>query len=275
MVFLVKKLQLKFESCTLLKHFLVNEPNTCLDKWIFSPNFSWLRFLSTRTINLIHRIFCALSLSFFPFFVSLLNILHHIHYIKIRVVFLYWLPCILRMSRPTPEEDEEKLDKKAQQLQSVELKERWVYRARVCVCVCLSNRKIGGTVRVAAWHGVARHFQPRSPCFRMTCWKKFHFIHERSSECGFVWVFSSSKSLLANVLDIDDDFRCNHSCPTFLQQPTYYRTVYRYLKVIFIIIYFEADAVLLLIYWFPRKTHFLRSGRSIHYTFFFCVYLFF
>lgn len=42
--------------------------------------------------------------------------------------------------------------------------------------------------------------------------------------------FSSSKSLLANVLDIDDDFRCNHSCPTFLQQPTYYRTVYRYLK---------------------------------------------
>lgn len=39
---------------------------------------------------------------------------------------------------------------------------------------------------------------------------------------------SSSKSLLANVLDIDDDFRCNHSCPTFLQQPTYYRTVYRY-----------------------------------------------
>ncbi|XP_055300732.1 neuronal acetylcholine receptor subunit alpha-7 [Sitodiplosis mosellana] len=79
----------------------------------------------------------------------------------VRVVFLYWLPCILRMSRPTPDDEEEKLDKKAQQLQSVELKER------------------------------------------------------------------SSKSLLANVLDIDDDFRCNHSCPTFLQQPTYYRTVYR------------------------------------------------
>lgn len=43
--------------------------------------------------------------------------------------------------------------------------------------------------------------------------------------------YSSSKSLLANVLDIDDDFRCNHSCPTFLQQPTYYRTVYRYLNI--------------------------------------------
>lgn len=42
------------------------------------------------------------------------------------MVFLYWLPCILRMSRPTPEEEEEKLDKKAQQLQSVELKERLV-----------------------------------------------------------------------------------------------------------------------------------------------------
>lgn len=44
----------------------------------------------------------------------------------------------------------------------------------------------------------------------------------------FLHFCSSSKSLLANVLDIDDDFRCNHSCPTFLQQPTYYRTVYRY-----------------------------------------------
>lgn len=43
-----------------------------------------------------------------------------------------------------------------------------------------------------------------------------------------IGIYSSSKSLLANVLDIDDDFRCNHSCPTFLQQPTYYRTVYRY-----------------------------------------------
>lgn len=40
---------------------------------------------------------------------------------------------------------------------------------------------------------------------------------------------SSSKSLLANVLDIDDDFRCNHRCSgaTLPHQPTYYRTVYR------------------------------------------------
>lgn len=41
--------------------------------------------------------------------------------------------------------------------------------------------------------------------------------------------FRSSKSLLANVLDIDDDFRCNHRCTTgtLPHQPTYYRTVYR------------------------------------------------
>lgn len=40
----------------------------------------------------------------------------------------------------------------------------------------------------------------------------------------------SSKSLLANVLDIDDDFRCNHRCTgaTLPHQPTYYRTVYRW-----------------------------------------------
>lgn len=37
----------------------------------------------------------------------------------------------------------------------------------------------------------------------------------------------SSKSLLANVLDIDDDFRCNHRCNTLPHNPTYYRTVYR------------------------------------------------
>lgn len=208
MVFLVTKLQLKFESCTLLKHFLVNEPNTCLDKWIFSPNFSWLRFLSTRTINLIHRIFCALSLSFFPFFVSLLNILHHIHYIKIRVVFLYWLPCILRMSRPTPEEDEEKLDKKAQQLQSVELKERWVYRARVCVCVCLSNRKIGGTVRVAAWRGAAfstalalfpHDMLKKIPFYSWTLkWMwlclSFQFIEIAACQCPRYWWWLSMQS---------------------------------------------------------------------------------
>jgi nicotinic acetylcholine receptor, invertebrate len=33
--------------------------------------------------------------------------------------------------------------------------------------------------------------------------------------------------LLANVLDIDDDFRCNHRCNTLPHNPTYYRTVYR------------------------------------------------
>uniref|UniRef100_A0A1B0CQW6 Neurotransmitter-gated ion-channel transmembrane domain-containing protein n=4 Tax=Lutzomyia longipalpis TaxID=7200 RepID=A0A1B0CQW6_LUTLO len=39
----------------------------------------------------------------------------------------------------------------------------------------------------------------------------------------------SSKSLLANVLDIDDDFRCNHRCTsgTLPHNPTYYRTVFR------------------------------------------------
>lgn len=123
---------------------------------------------------------------------------------QVRVVFLYWLPCILRMSRPTPEEEEEKLDKKAQQLQSVELKERLVL--------------VEG---------------PKIPS-RSAEMISDSFICEHSCEWVlFVCVchFSSSKSLLANVLDIDDDFRCNHSCPTFLQQPTYYRTVYRYWKL--------------------------------------------
>lgn len=32
---------------------------------------------------------------------------------------------------------------------------------------------------------------------------------------------------MANVLDIDDDFRCNHRCNTLPHNPTYYRTVYR------------------------------------------------
>lgn len=54
------------------------------------------------------------------------NILPYFMLSQVRVVFLYWLPCILRMSRPTPDEEEDKLDKKAQQLQSVELKERLV-----------------------------------------------------------------------------------------------------------------------------------------------------
>lgn len=33
--------------------------------------------------------------------------------------------------------------------------------------------------------------------------------------------------MLANVLDIDDDFRCNHRCNTLPHNPTYYRTVFR------------------------------------------------
>ncbi|XP_035782508.1 neuronal acetylcholine receptor subunit alpha-7-like [Anopheles aquasalis] len=89
----------------------------------------------------------------------------------VRVIFLYWLPCILRMSRPgrdlsmeyppTPTSDSS--ERKAH-IQDVELKER------------------------------------------------------------------SSKSLLANVLDIDDDFR--HNCRpltpggTLPHNPTYFRTVY-------------------------------------------------
>lgn len=41
----------------------------------------------------------------------------------------------------------------------------------------------------------------------------------------------SSKSLIANVLDIDDDYRCNHRCTsgTLLHTPSaYYRTVNRW-----------------------------------------------
>lgn len=47
--------------------------------------------------------------------------------------------------------------------------------------------------------------------------------------CVLYYKIRSSKSLLANVLDIDDDFRCNHRCAssTLPHQPTYYRTVYR------------------------------------------------
>ncbi|KAI9589513.1 hypothetical protein GQX74_007682 [Glossina fuscipes] len=91
----------------------------------------------------------------------------------IRVIFLYWLPCILRMQRPgqvgyecpppPSSSTSSNAGDKKQQIQNVELKER------------------------------------------------------------------SSKSLLANVLDIDDDFRCNHRCAsaTLPHQPTYYRTMYR------------------------------------------------
>ncbi|EDW57446.2 neuronal acetylcholine receptor subunit alpha-7 isoform X2 [Drosophila virilis] len=91
----------------------------------------------------------------------------------IRVIFLYWLPCILRMQRPgqvgyecpppPSSSGSSNAGDKKQQIQNVELKER------------------------------------------------------------------SSKSLLANVLDIDDDFRCNHRCAsaTLPHQPTYYRTMFR------------------------------------------------
>ncbi|XP_034489372.1 uncharacterized protein LOC117793188, partial [Drosophila innubila] len=91
---------------------------------------------------------------------------------QIRVIFLYWLPCILRMQRPgqvgyecpppPSSSGSSNAGDKKQQIQNVELKER------------------------------------------------------------------SSKSLLANVLDIDDDFRCNHRCTsaTLPHQPTYYRTMF-------------------------------------------------
>lgn len=89
------------------------------------------------------------------------------------------------MSRPNQEAYElEKAEKKAAQLQSVELKERY---------------------------------------FPLIIYLMFSKILPLSS-------FRSSKSLLANVLDIDDDFRCNHRCTgaTLPHQPTYYRTVYRW-----------------------------------------------
>lgn len=46
---------------------------------------------------------------------------------------------------------------------------------------------------------------------------------------SFSFVHRSSKSLLANVLDIDDDFRCNHRCAsaTLPHQTSYYRPMYR------------------------------------------------
>lgn len=106
---------------------------------------------------------------------------------QIKVVFLYWLPCILRMSRPhrTSQYDyppasrpsSVAADRKPLHLQDVELKDR------------------------------------------------------------------SSKSLLANVLDIDDDFRHNHrsgGTPTSLPTATFFRTVYRYalkLNTYFLVIY--------------------------------------
>lgn len=104
----------------------------------------------------------------FPFLIQFI-ILIEIAYcamfaVQVRVVFLLWLPCILRMSRPIPEEEEEDKQKKAAKIQCVELKDR------------------------------------------------------------------SSKSLLANVLDIDDDIRCNHNCNAFNQQ-SIYRSMYRHVKL--------------------------------------------
>lgn len=46
----------------------------------------------------------------------------------------------------------------------------------------------------------------------------------------------SSKSLLANVLDIDDDFRHNHrggGTPTPLPTAAFFRTVYRFVSAIY------------------------------------------
>lgn len=53
------------------------------------------------------------------------------------------------------------------------------------------------------------------------------FSHTFQFLVGGAPIARSSKSLLANVLDIDDDFRCNHRCNTLPHNPTYYRTVYR------------------------------------------------
>ncbi|CAO1372958.1 unnamed protein product [Diamesa hyperborea] len=92
----------------------------------------------------------------------------------VRIVFLYWLPCILRMNRPggnpsmeyPPTPSSDNLERKTTNIQDVELRER------------------------------------------------------------------SSKSLLANVLDIDDDFRhnCRPMTPggTLPHNPPYFRTVYRH-----------------------------------------------
>ncbi|XP_017773732.1 PREDICTED: neuronal acetylcholine receptor subunit alpha-7 isoform X2 [Nicrophorus vespilloides] len=92
----------------------------------------------------------------------------------IKVVFLYWLPCILRMSRP-------------------------------------------GT-SPSCDYGSSR------PASVTTDRKPLHFQDVELKE-------RSSKSLLANVLDIDDDFRHNHhrggGTPTPLPTAAFFRTVYR------------------------------------------------
>lgn len=94
-------------------------------------------------------------------------------------MFLTWLPCILRMSRPGEE----------------------------IVLSCTGGGNSGG----ATANGTKEKHQIPSAEMK-----------ERSS-----------KSLIANVLDIDDDYRCNHRCNSgsLLQNPTYYRTVNRYTRI--------------------------------------------
>lgn len=85
-------------------------------------------------------------------------------------MFLTWLPCILRMSRPGEE----------------------------IILTCSAGGASNGSKD--------KHQIPSDE------------LKERSS-----------KSLIANVLDIDDDYRCNNRCNSgsLLQNPTYYRTVNR------------------------------------------------
>ncbi|KAJ3640043.1 hypothetical protein Zmor_003363 [Zophobas morio] len=93
----------------------------------------------------------------------------------IKVVFLIWLPWLLRMHRPHESSD------------------------------CEYGQ------------------QPSRPASVATDRKPLHFQDVELKE-------RSSKSLLANVLDIDDDFRHNHrggGTPTPLPTATFFRTVYR------------------------------------------------
>jgi nicotinic acetylcholine receptor, invertebrate len=65
---------------------------------------------------------------------------------QVRIVFLYWLPCILRMQRPgengsmeyppTPTSDAS--ERKAQNIQDVELRERYLV-AKFCSLVACSE----------------------------------------------------------------------------------------------------------------------------------------
>lgn len=93
----------------------------------------------------------------------------------IKVVFLYWLPCILRMSRP--------------------------HRT-----------------------SIYDHPHPSRPSSVATDRKPLHLQDVELKD-------RSSKSLLANVLDIDDDFRHNHrgagGTPAQLPTAAFFRTVYR------------------------------------------------